>query len=138
MRSKILSVVFIGVLVASSAAQERAIVAQPIGDAGTAHFQAVLGQALLALARAGSYAVNVESQWGGAGDGGGRQGGGRYQLVWQGGKYRVEVRSQAASSPDLVCVNDGSQVTTLFAARKLYSQHPVDSPQASVEANKML
>jgi thiol-disulfide isomerase/thioredoxin len=138
MRSIVSSAIIVAMLATSSGAQERAIVAQPKVDAAAAHFQAVLRQALGALAGAGSYAVNVESQWGAVGEANVQQGGGRYQLIWQAGKYRVEVRSQAAASPDLVCVNDGAQVTTLFTARKLYSQHPTDSPQASVEANKML
>jgi hypothetical protein len=44
----------------------------------------------------------------------------------------------AAESPELICVNDGAHVTTLFPVRGLYSRHAAASPQASLEANKML
>src|SRR5207253_1364604 len=88
--------------------------------------------------RAGSYAVDVDSKWSAAGADNGPRGGSHYRLMSQGGKYRVEVQSQAAQSPDLVCVNDGTQVTTLFPARNLYSQHAADSRQATLEGNTML
>jgi len=55
-----------------------------------------------------------------------------------GGKYRVEIQAKTAASPELVCVNDGTKVTTYFPARKLYSQHAAGSPEASLPANKML
>src|SRR5439155_4858850 len=128
----------IAMIATAAVAQEHAVVAQHKPDAATAHFDAVLRQALGALVRAGSYAVDVESKWSAAGDTSGPQGGSRYRLAWQAGKYRVEVQSQAAQSSDLICVNDGAQLTTLYPARKLYSQHAADSPQATLEANKML
>src|SRR5262245_21905404 len=134
----LLSMTFVAWVAASAAGQQPAIQAQPKVDAATAHFDAVLRQALGALASAGSFAVEVESKWGAAGDSSGPQGGSHYRLVSQGGKYRVEVQSKGAAKPDLVCVNDGEQVTTLFAARNLYAQHAADSPQAALEANKML
>lgn len=119
-------------------AQERAIVAQPKLDAAAAHFDAVLRQALGSLGRAGSFAVEVDSTWGTAGEAQGAQGGSRSRLISQNGKYRVEMQSKTAASPDLVCVNDGAVVTTYFPARKLYSQHATNSPEASLPANKML
>jgi thiol-disulfide isomerase/thioredoxin len=138
MRSIPLFAVLIATFAGAAAAQQPAIVAKSKPDPVTAHFDAVLRQALGALVRSGSYAVDVDSKWGVADDPNGPQGGSRYRLDWQAGKYRVAIQSQAAQSPDLICVNDGAQVTTLLAARKLYSQHAVDSPQATLEANKML
>jgi hypothetical protein len=104
------------------------------------HFQP-LGQALTALGGAESYALDVESKWGAAdaaqaADAPG--GSSRYKLTAQRGKYRVEVQSAAAQSPELICACDGTNVTTFFPARKLYSQHAVGSPQASIESNTML
>jgi len=121
-----------------SAAAQPAIVAKPKADVAAAHFGAVLQQALGAIGQAGSYALDVESKWGAVADPQGPQGAHRYRLVWQAGKYRVEVQSPAAGAAELLCVNDGANVTTYFPARKLYSQHAIDSPQASLEANKML
>lgn len=126
------------VCTASAIAQERAIQAQPRIDAATAHFDAVLRQALGALVQAKSYAVDVESNWNAAADPHGPQGGSRYRMTWQEGRYRVEVQSLAAQAPDLICVHDGAQVTTYYPARKFYSQHAADSPHATLEANKML
>jgi thiol-disulfide isomerase/thioredoxin len=126
------------VLAPLSAAAQQAIVAKPKADVAAAHFAAVLQQALGAIAKAGSYALDVESKWGATADPQGPQGGSKYKLVCQANKYRVEVQSSAAQAAELLCVNDGAHVTTYFPARKLYSQHAVDSPQASLEANKML
>src|SRR5437763_1877199 len=38
----------------------------------------------------------------------------------------------------MICTNDCSNLTTLFPARNLYSQHAVDSRQATLEGNTML
>jgi len=124
-------------LAAIAVGQDGLIHAQPQADpAVAAHFDAVLRQALGTLSRAGSYAVDVEGTWGAIGESG--QGGSHYRLIWQQGHYRVEVQSKGSASPDLICVNDGKQMTTLFPARKIYSQFASDSPQATLEANKML
>jgi peroxiredoxin len=138
MRHSVLFVAFILVCWASSPAQERAIVAQAKVDVAAAQFDVVLKQALGTLARAGSFAVNVESKWGATVDPKGPQGGSHYRLIAQEGRYRVEIQSLASQSPDLIWVNDGKQVTTYFPARKMYSQHSADSPHATLEANKML
>jgi thiol-disulfide isomerase/thioredoxin len=137
MRRILLTVALIGSL-ASAAAAQQPILAKPKADVAATQFNTVLTQALTALARSGSYALEVESQWGAMGEATGPQGGSHYRLIWQGGKYRVEVQSNGATTPELLCVNDGQQVTTLFPARGLYSQHPVNAPQASIEANTML
>jgi thiol-disulfide isomerase/thioredoxin len=136
-RKYVLAVVF-AFFAAPTIAQERAIMAQPRVDASAAKFDGVLRQALGALVRAGSYAVEVESTWGAPAEPGGPKGGSHYRLVSQGGRYRVEVQSLEARAPDLISVHDGAKVTTFYPARKLYSQHAADSPQATLEANKML
>jgi thiol-disulfide isomerase/thioredoxin len=107
-------------------------------DAATAHFDAVLKQALASLARAKSYTVDVDSKWNSSADARGPQAGSHYRLVSSGGQYRVEVQSVTAQSPDLICVNDGAKVTTYYPARRLYSQHAADSAQATLDENKML
>jgi peroxiredoxin len=122
----------------ATAAGQQPIVAQPEANAAAAQFGAVLQQALGTLSAAGRYALDVESTWGAVGDPNGPQGGSRYRLIADAGKYRVEVQSKGAASPELVCANDGENVTTWFPARKLYSKHAVDSPQASIESNTML
>jgi len=107
-------------------------------DPATTHFDAVLRQALATLTRAKSYTVDVDSKWNSTADGHGPQAGSRYRLISQGGQYRVEIQAQSSQSPDLVCVNDGAHVTTYYPARKFYSQHAVDSSQATLDENKML
>ena len=138
MRHITLAALILATPLATASAQERAIVAQPKVDVAAARFDAVLKQALGALAKAGSFAVNVESKWGAVGDPKGPQGGSRYRLVAQDRRHRVEIQSLTSPAPDLIWVNDGAQVTTYYPARKLYSQHPANSPQATLEANKML
>lgn len=119
-------------------AQDRTIVAQAKPDPAALRFGGVLKAALESLAKSGDYKVDVASQWGTTGDHQGPQGGGRYQLISQGPRFRVEMRSQDAQGPELICVNDGTSVTTYFPSGKLYSQHPLTSPQAGLEFNKML
>ncbi len=126
------------VSLSSTNAQERTIVAQAKPDPAAMRFDTVLKEALASLAKSGGYAVSVASQWGATDGQHGPQGGGRYQLTWQGGKFRVEMRSQDVTSAELLCVNDGATVTTYFPAGKLYSQHAIDSPEAGLEFNKML
>jgi thiol-disulfide isomerase/thioredoxin len=126
-------------LAATAAAQTKpAIVARRNTEQSAAHFQSVMQAALGTLAKAKSYALDVESDWGAVDDPTGPKGGSRYRLVSAGGKYRVEVQAKTAQAPELLCVNDGQQVTTLLPARGLYSQHAVGSPQASLEANTIL
>lgn len=136
MRQALLFVALVGGVASTAAAQ--AIIAKPKADAGATHFAATLQQALGTLAQAGSFSVDVDSVWGAASDAKGPQGGSRYRLVSQAGKYRVEIQSKAAQAPELVCVNDGQTVTTYFPARAIYSRHPANSPAATIEGNKML
>jgi peroxiredoxin len=122
----------------ASSAQAQRIVAQSKTQADAARFAAVLQKALGALATAPSYALDVESQWGAPADPQAPSGKSRYRLIAAEGKYRVEVVSENATSPNLIAVNDGENVTTWFPARTLYSQHAVGSPQASIDSNTML
>ena len=138
MRHKILFAVLTAIWCVPAIAQEQAVQSHVKVDAATAHFDAVLRQALASLARAKNYAVEVDSKWASAADAQGGQHGSHYRLISQGGHYRVEIQSTAAQTPDLICVNDGAHVTTYYPARKLYSQHAVDSPQATLDENKML
>lgn len=127
----------IALLLASPAAAQR-IVAQSKAQADAARFAAVLQQALGTLAAAPSYALEVDSEWGAPGDPMAPSGSSRYRLVASEGKYRVEVLSPHAKTPDLLAVNNGETVTTWFPARTLYSQHAVGSPQANIDSNTML
>jgi len=139
-----------GLVPAIGVAQERHITASPAIDPAAAQFDQVLQESLAALAKAGSYTIDVESHWSAAGESPetqspqgsqspqGPQGESRYRLVAQGAKYRVEVQSQGAAAAELVCVNDGAEVTTWYPARKLYARHAAGSHEASLEANTML
>jgi thiol-disulfide isomerase/thioredoxin len=137
MRRSVLCLLTVALLVPAAAAQQP-IVAQPQAEPPAARFAGVLTRALGTLAAAERYALDVESVWGAVEDRQGLQGGSRYRLVADGRRFRVEVQAQGAEAAELVFVNDGRQVTTWLPARKLYSQHAVDLPQASLESNKML
>src|SRR5437867_9899833 len=108
--------VMLTALAAAAMGQERTPLAHPTSNAAAARFDSILHQSLAALSHAGSYAVEVDATWDASGHGNGSHGS-HYRLVWQGGKYRVEVQTHGAESLDLVCVNDGSHVTTYFPAR---------------------
>lgn len=137
MKTQSLALLLVAALATPAAADK--IVARSKAEADATRFQAVLGQALASLGGTESYGLEVESKWGAANDNANApSGSSRYRLVAQGGKYRVEVQSAAAESPELICVCDGANVTTFFPARALYSQHAVGSPQASIESNTML
>jgi thiol-disulfide isomerase/thioredoxin len=138
MKRTILFAIVCAAFVIEATAQQPKSVTARRPDPATAEFDAVLGRALAALSKAGSYVVDVDSKSGAGGADNGAHGGSHYRLTQQGGKYRVEVQSHAAQSPDLICVNDGANVTTLFPARNLYSQHPVDSREATLDGNTML
>ncbi len=142
MRRTILFAALLAVLTTAVAAQQpatqSATPAQLQLDPATAHFDAVLKQAIAALARAKSYTVDVDSKWNASADAQGPQAGSHYRLVSSGAQYRVEIQSLTSQSPDLICINDGAHVTTYYPARKLYSQHAADSVQATLDENKML
>jgi thiol-disulfide isomerase/thioredoxin len=123
------------------------IVAKPQGEpkattsttsADVAKLNAIVGQALTFLGKAENYVLTVQSQWKASGDAPGQEGQSNYRLIARGKQHRIEVQSQGAQAPQLVCVNDAKNVTTLLAPSGLYSQHAVGSPQASLESNQML
>lgn len=121
-----------------SRAQQPGVIAAAQAPSAARQFEEVLRAALEALRRAGSYRVEVDSQWQAADGRHGPPGGGHYRLDWQGGKYRIEVRSQEAEQPQLIGVCDGRELLTYYPARQLYSRHPIDSPHADLSANTML
>ncbi|MEX2176107.1 MAG: DUF2092 domain-containing protein [Pirellulaceae bacterium] len=138
----LVSLALVGLLATPATAQ---IIATPKAQAsaadsaaGAAKLNAVVGQALQFLGQAENYVLTVESKWQASGDAPGQAGQSNYRLVSQGKKHRIEVQAADAKSPQLVCVNDGQQVTTLLVAQGLYSQHAVGTPQASLESNQML
>src|SRR5262245_10192909 len=107
MRSFAVALLVLAIATSASAQTKPPIVARRTAEQSAAHFQAVMQQALGALARANTYALDVTSEWGAVDDPNGPQGGSRYRLVAGGGKYRVEVQSKTATAPELLCVNDG-------------------------------
>lgn len=93
-------------------------------DHSQATFEQVLSQTA-AFLREGAYRVEVASQWKSAGTAQGGSGASTYRLwVERPAKFRIEIQSSAAPQPELLCACDGNAVTTLLAARKLYSKSP--------------
>jgi thiol-disulfide isomerase/thioredoxin len=125
-------------IVARPKSQPMASQRQSKAAADAAKFDAVIGAALQFLSKTESYVLTVDSQWKSTGDVTGQSGRSRYRLLARGKQHRIEVQSEGAKAPELVSVNDGQHMTTLLASRKLYSQHPVGSPQASLESNQLL
>ena len=107
-------------------------------SADVAKLNSVVGQALQFLGKAENYVLSVESKWKASGDAPGQEGQSNYRLLARGKQHRIEVQSQGAQTPQLICVHDGQHVTTLLANQGLYSQHPAGSPRASLESNQML
>jgi thiol-disulfide isomerase/thioredoxin len=112
--------------------------ASTTSSADVAKLNSVIGQALQFLGKAENYVLSVESKWKASGDAPGQEGESDYRLIARGKQHRIEVQSPGARTPQLICVNDGQHVTTLLASQGLYSQHPVNSPRASLESNQML
>jgi thiol-disulfide isomerase/thioredoxin len=143
MKRILVSLVCFTTLASSALAQ---IIAQPqahakpasTASADVAQLNKIVGQALQFLGNAENYSLAVQSQWKASGDAPGQEGQSNYRLLARGKQHRIEVQSHGAEGPQLVCVNDGKNVTTLLAAQGLYSQHAVGSPQASLESNQML
>jgi thiol-disulfide isomerase/thioredoxin len=145
----ILSLALVGLIAAPATAQ---IVATPKNQsaataaappktsvsADAAKLAEVIGGALQFLGQAENYTLRVESRWKATGDAPGQEGQSNYRLIARGSRHRIEVQSAAAEAPQLVCVNDGQDVTTLLTAQGLYSKHAVDSPQARLESNQLL
>lgn len=92
-------------------------------SADQAKFDEVLAEAVRFLRTAPSFMLDVTGEWKTSR---GAEGKNHYTLVHQRpGLFRIEVQSGFAKTPDLICVNDGQDVTTLYDSQLLYSQHPV-------------
>lgn len=92
-------------------------------SADQAKFDEVLAEAVRFLRTAPSYKLDVTGEWKTSR---GAEGKNHYTLVHQRpGLFRIEVQSGFAKTPDLICVNDGQDVTTLYDSQLLYSQHAV-------------
>ena len=93
-------------------------------DQSQAKFDEVLGKTA-AFLKQGTYAVEVSSQWKSTGEAEGGSGASMYRLtVERPAKFRIEVQSAAAKSPELLCACDGQKVTTLLTTRAMFSQTP--------------
>jgi peroxiredoxin len=93
-------------------------------SADQAKFDEVLADCVRFLRTAAVYKLDVTNEWKTAR---GAEGKNHYTMVHQRPDlYRVEVQSGFSKTPDIICANDGQQVTTLHDAQLLYSQHPVD------------
>ena len=135
-------------LVLTTKSFSQAPAAQPAPQAGPAiardltqasadqhKFDEVLAECVRFLRTAPVYKLDVTSDWKTAR---GAEGKNHYTMVHQRPDlYRVEVQSGFSKTPDLICVNDGQQVTTLHDAQLLYSQHPVGA-EGELTHNVML
>ncbi|MHB0957864.1 MAG: redoxin domain-containing protein [Pirellulaceae bacterium] len=76
------------------------------------------------LTEAGSFTVDVVSQWEATGSGTDAKGTNIFHVAVQaGGKLRVEAGSAEAGESQFVCVSDGRGITRLLRSANLYSQH---------------
>ena len=92
-------------------------------SADQAKFDEVLAECVKFLKNAPNYKLEVTNDWKTAK---GAEGQNHYKMVHaRPNLYRIEVQSGFSKTPDLICANDGQQVTTLHDAQLLYSQHPV-------------
>ena len=98
-------------------------------------FDEVLTEAVRFLRTAPSYKLDVTNHWKTSR---GAEGKNHYTMVHsRPNLFRIEVQSGFSKTPELVCVNDGQQVTTLYDSQLLYSQHPVGE-QGELQRNTML
>ncbi|QDU31731.1 Thiol-disulfide oxidoreductase ResA [Anatilimnocola aggregata] len=98
-------------------------------------FDEVLTEAVRFLRTTPSYKLDVTNNWKTSR---GAEGKNHYTMVYQRPNlFRIEVQSGFSKSPELICVNDGQQVTTLYDLQLLYSQHPVGE-QGELQRNVML
>jgi peroxiredoxin len=99
-----------------------------------AQFDAILARAAKFLESQPTYSVTVESQWKTSRDDGGSH---TYKLTAQRpSAFRVEVQTGNAERPELLCVSDGKQETTLLTTQNLYSRLPAAS--SGLQRNKLL
>jgi peroxiredoxin len=92
-------------------------------SADQAKFDEILAETVRFLRTAPSFKLNVAGQWKTSR---GAEGKNHYSLIYQRPhKFRIEVQSGFAKSPELICVSDGQDVTTLHDTEQLYSKHPI-------------
>lgn len=104
-------------------------------SADQAKFDEVLGECVRFLRTSPNYKLDVTNEWKTAR---GAEGKNHYTMVHQRPDlYRIEVQSGFSKTPDIICVNDGQQVTTLHDTQLLYSQHAVDD-EGELTHNVML
>lgn len=86
-------------------------------------FDEVLAAAVRFLHTAPTYKLDVTTDWKTAR---GAEGKNHYTMVHQRPNlFRIEVQSGFSKSPDLICVSDGQQATTLHNAESLYSVNAI-------------
>jgi peroxiredoxin len=121
------TILFAALLAVGFAAPAGAQVATSEIDHSQATFEQVLSRTA-AFLHEGAYNVEVASQWKTSGTAQGASGASTYRLwVERPAKFRIEIQSAGAPAPELLCASDGEVVTTLLAARKLYSKSPAAS-----------
>lgn len=93
-------------------------------SAAEKEFDAIIRELETRLTDAGSFAVDVKSQWATQGSDANAKGTNLYRVAVQaGGKLRVEAGSVERGPAQFVCVSDGQTITRLLRSRNIYSQH---------------
>ncbi len=137
---RLLLIACAGICVLASVAQAQGpapAAAQTMAQASVdqAKFDEVLAECVRFLRTAAIYKLDVTNEWKTAR---GAEGKNHYSMVHQRPDlYRIEVQSGFSKSPDLICANDGTQVTTLHDSQLLYSQHPAGA-EGELTHNVML
>jgi thiol-disulfide isomerase/thioredoxin len=86
-----------------------------------------------------SYRLEVRVDWKSTGEGLDQSGANLYRFALERpGRFRIEVRPGEAPEPSLLVVSDGTTVTTLYPAKGLYSQAPLQSPAEAMESNPIV
>jgi len=64
----------------------------------------------------------------------------RYRFLTDrdGQRFRIEVQSEMAESPELICACDGREVTMLLAAAKIYSRGPAQTAADAIAGDQLL
>ncbi|WP_254513123.1 DUF2092 domain-containing protein [Anatilimnocola floriformis] len=118
-----------------AAPQGQPAYSQQQASADQAKFDEVLAECVKFLKTAPNYKLEVTNDWKTAR---GAEGQNHYKMTHaRPNLYRIEVQSGFSKTPDLICANDGTQVTTLHDAQQLYSQHPA-AEEGELTHNVML
>jgi peroxiredoxin len=93
-------------------------------SAAEKEFDAIIRELEQRLTDAGSFAVDVKSQWTTQGNETNAKGTNLYRVAVQaGGKLRVEAGSVERGPAQFICVSDSQTITRLLRSRNIYSQH---------------